>query len=123
VPWLVAAPRCARAEKLPAGTCPPFVLAVADWIRAAAWLVMGVGLTEDLDIGDLSRKKLLGSATDERLSIAPRFVCRASAQKFSISVRLRWRAHSRLGNLRFATGRKYRGNPNEVGESCSLRLP
>jgi hypothetical protein len=31
---------------------------------------------------DLSVKTLLGSATDERLGIAPRIVCRASAQNF-----------------------------------------
>ena len=43
-PWLAAAARCATAAKLLAFTCPPFALAVADWMRAAAWLVMGVDL-------------------------------------------------------------------------------
>ena len=43
-PWLAAVARCATAAKLPAFTCPPFALAVADWMRAAAWLVIGVDL-------------------------------------------------------------------------------
>ena len=44
LPWLTAAARCATAAKLPAFTWPPFALAVADWMRAAAWLVIGVDL-------------------------------------------------------------------------------
>ena len=43
-PWLAAVARCATAAKLLAFTWPPFALAVADWMRAAAWLVMGVDL-------------------------------------------------------------------------------
>ena len=53
--WVVAPLRCARAAKLPAETCPPFVLAVADWMRAAAWVVMGVDLAGDLDMRNLSK--------------------------------------------------------------------
>jgi hypothetical protein len=42
---------------------------------------MDVDLGADLDMEDLSIEPLLGSATDERLEIAPGGVCRASAQK------------------------------------------
>ena len=37
-----AAALVARAEKLPFGTDPPLDFAVADWIRAAAVVVIGV---------------------------------------------------------------------------------
>jgi hypothetical protein len=36
-------------------TWPPLILAVTDWMRAAAWLVMGVDLAEDLDMEYLSK--------------------------------------------------------------------
>lgn len=78
----MAAALCARAAKLPAATCPPLDFAVDDWMRAAAWLVMGVDLAEDLDIRDLSMVALLTSATDERLDIWPQFVPRATAEEF-----------------------------------------
>ena len=51
-------------------------------------------------------KTLLRSATDERLEIGPKIVCRAVAKKFLISA-LGWCPHSRLGSFLFATGRMY----------------
>jgi hypothetical protein len=78
----VAAALCARAAKLPAATCPPLDFAVDDWMRAAAWLVMGVDLAEDLDIENLSMMTLLTSATVKRLDSGCQFVCRATAEEF-----------------------------------------
>ena len=78
----MAAELCARAAKLPAATCPPLDFAVDDWMRAAAWLVMGVDFAEDLDILDLSMVVLRTSATVKRLEIWLQFVPRATAQKF-----------------------------------------
>lgn len=43
------AARCARAAKELAVTCPPPAFAVLDWIRAAAWQVMGDGDLDDLN--------------------------------------------------------------------------
>ena len=78
----MAAELCARAAKLPAATCPPLDFAVDDWMRAAAWLVMGVDLAEDLEILDLSMVVLRTSATVERLEIWLQFVSRATAEEF-----------------------------------------
>ena len=77
----MAAALCARAAKLPAGTCPPLAFAVDDWMRAAAWLVMGVDLAEDLDIGNLSMVTLRTSATVERLDFLRQFVYRATTEE------------------------------------------
>jgi len=102
----VAAALCARAAKLPAGTCPPLAFAVDDWMRAAAWLVIGVDLAEDLDIGNLSMVTLRTSATVERLDFWRQFVSRATAEEifcFGLLAAAACRsAHSEKGGLRCA---------------------
>ena len=55
LPWFVAAALWERAAKEPALTCPPLPLAALDWMRAAAWVVIGLDFAEDFaDIWNLS---------------------------------------------------------------------
>jgi hypothetical protein len=50
-------------------------------MRAAAWLVIGVDLAEDLDMGNLSMVTLRISATVERLDFRRQFDSRATAEE------------------------------------------